>query len=269
MNLTKKIVLSLFLIFITLFKAQADSPQFSSLTQAEADDISKEFSATYVHTAVAPAKALGSVWGFEVGVMGGIAQTPETEKVVKRASPSTDISYLPHAALLGRVSVPYGVTFELGLLNEITASGVTLKSTSYAIQYTPEFLSFLPVAVAAKLHGSSAELSFNQAIGSDANGKVSIDTSSIGFDILASANLLIFEPYAGVGFVKTDTDIKTTATGGGSIFAFSSTNNFKSKNDGLRIFAGTELNLFLFNLGLEYGNIMGVNRYTAKLSASF
>tara|TARA_R110000868_G_scaffold155691_3_gene382128 strand:- start:391 stop:1200 length:810 start_codon:yes stop_codon:yes gene_type:complete len=269
LNLTRKIIVSLFLIFITLFKAQADSPQFSSLTQAEADSIAKEFSATYVHTSVAPATSLGSIWGFEVGLMGGIGETPETEKVVKRASPSTEISYLPHAALLGRVSVPFGVTFELGLLSEITASGVTLKSTSYAIQYTPDFLAFLPVAVAAKLHGSNTELFFNQAIGSDSNGKVTVDTNSFGLDILASANLLIFEPYAGIGFVKTDTDIKTEATGGGSIFAFSSTDNFNSKHDGLRVFVGTELNLLLFNLGLEYGNIMGINRYTAKLSLSF
>lgn len=269
MNLTKKIVLSFFLIFITLFKAKADSPQFNSLSQDEANKIAKEFSANFIHTSVAPASSLGSIFGFEVGVIGGATSTPEIEKTVKRANSNTDISIIPHAALLGRVSVPYGVTFELGLLTEITVSGVSVENTSYAIQYTPDFLAFLPVAVAAKIHGSSSKLSFSQTIGSDANGKVTVDSMSYGIDFMASANLLIFEPYGGIGYVKTDTDIKTTATGGGSIFGFSSTDNYNSKHDGLHIFAGTELNLLFFNIGLEYANSFGVSKYTGKLSFSF
>lgn len=269
MNLTKKIVLSFFLIFITLFKAKADSPQFSSLSQQEANEIAKEFSANFVHTSVAPASSLGSIFGFEVGVIGGVTSTPEIEKTVKRADPNTEISMIPHAALLGRVSVPYGVTFELGLLTEITVSGVSVENTSYAIQYTPDFLSFLPVAVAAKIHGSNSKLSFSQTIGSDANGKVTVDSKSYGIDLMASANLLIFEPYGGIGYVKTDTDIKTDAQGSGSIFGFSSTDRYNSKHDGLHIFAGTELNLLFFNIGLEYANSFGVSKYTGKLSFSF
>lgn len=269
MNLTKKVILSLFLVFITLFKAKADSPGFSSLSQDEANKISKEFSANFVHTSVAPASRLGSIFGFEVGLVAGATSTPEIEKTAKRIDSSTDIPMIPHAGVLGRVSVPYGVTFEMSLLPEATASGITVENLTYAIQYTPDFLSFLPVAVAAKLHGSSGKISFAQQIGSDANGKVAVDTSSIGFDIMTSANLLIFEPYAGIGYVKTDTDIKTTASGGGSIFSFSSTDNFNSKNDGLHFFAGTELNLLIFNIGLEYANVFGVSKYSGKLSVSF
>lgn len=269
MNLTRKIIVSLFLIFITLFKAQAESPQFNSLSQDDANKVAKEFSANFVHTTLSPASSLGSVFGFEVGVFGGITQTPEIERVVKEASPSTEISVIPHGGAFGRVSVPYGVTFELALLPESTFSGVTVQNTSYAIQYTPSFLAFLPVAVAAKVHGSSSKLSFNQAIGSDSNGKVNVDSTTFGVQILASANLLVFEPYVGVGFVSSDTDIKTKSQGGGSIFAFSSTENFNSKNDGAHIVAGTEINMLLVNFGLEYGNLMGVSRYSAKLSFSF
>lgn len=269
MNLTKKIILSLFLIFITLFKAHADTPSFNSLSQSEANKIAKEFSANFAHTSVAPAKSLGSIFGFEVGIFGGISSTPDIEAAVKRVNSSTDISMIPHAGAIGRVSVPYGVTFELAMLPEMTFDGITVKNLSYAIQYTPDFLAFLPVAVALKLHGSSSKLSFNQTIGSDANAKVSVDSSTYGIQALASANLLIFEPYAGIGFIKSDTDIKTNSQGGGSIFSFSSSESFTSKNDGLHIFAGTELNLLFFNIGAEYANIMGVSRYTGKFSFSF
>lgn len=269
MNLTKKIILSLFLIFITLFKAQADSPKFESLSQAEANSIAEEFSANFVHTSVAPASTLGSIFGFEVGILGGMASTPEIEKVAKRADSSTDISMVPHAGVLGRVSVPFGITVELSYLPEITASGISVENTSFALQYTPDFLAFLPVAIAAKIHGSSSKLSFNQTIGADADGKVAVDSTTYGIQFLVSANLLVFEPYAGVGFVKSDTDIKTTAQGNGTIFDFSNTDNFNSKNDGFHLAVGSEINLAFFNIGVEYGNIMGVSRYTGKFSFSF
>lgn len=269
MNLTRKIIVSLFLIFITLFKAQADSPKFSSLSQDDANKIAKEFSSNFVHSSLSPAGSLGALFGFEVGIFAGMTQTPELERVVKNVDPSQTIDQIVNAGLLTRVSVPYGFTFELNLLPEKTFSGVTIKNTSYAIQYTPGFLSFLPVKIAAKLHGSSSKLSFTQTIGSDANGKVTIDSTTVGLQFLVSANLLLFEPYAGIGFVDSDTDILTNAQGGGSIFAFSSAESFNSKNDGLHLLVGTELNLLLFNIGVEYARVMDVTKYSAKLSVSF
>lgn len=269
MNLTRKIIVSLFLIFITLFKAQADSPRFSSLSQDDANKIAKEFSSNFVHTSLSPAGSLGAIFGFEVGVFAGATQTPELERVVKSVDATQEVDMIANAGVLGRVSVPYGITFELSLLPETTFSDITIKNTSYAIQYTPSFLSFLPVKIAAKLHGSSSKLSFNQTIGSDANGKVTIDSTTLGLQFLVSANLLLFEPYAGIGFVDSDTDILTTAQGGGTIFAFSSAESFNSKNDGIHMLVGTELNLLLFNIGVEYARVMDVSKYSAKLSLSF
>lgn len=269
MNLTRKIIVSLFLIFITLFKAQADSPRFSSLSQDDANKVAKEFSANFVHSSLSPASSLGAIFGFEVGVFGAMTETPELERVVKNVDSSQEVDKIANAGVLGRVSVPYGVTFELSLLPETTFSDITIKNTSYAIQYTPDFLAFLPVHIAAKLHGSSSKLSFNQTIGSDANGKVTIDSTTVGLQFMVSANLLIFEPYAAVGFVDSDTDILTNAQGGGSIFAFSSSESFNSKNDGFHLLLGTELNLLLFNIGVEYSRVMDVSKYSAKLSLSF
>ena len=41
------------------------------------------------------------VFGFEIGVVGGITETPRLESLVKEVDPSEDVSLVPHAGLLG------------------------------------------------------------------------------------------------------------------------------------------------------------------------
>lgn len=252
----------------------ASSPSLDLLTQQQADSVSKEFSANFIHTAVAPASGLGEIFGLEVGLVAGITESPEIDKLSKSFDSSSSVDKLPHAGILGSVTIPFGLTAEVTLIPEV-GGDVKFEHTSYALKWTFSQMLKLPFDLAARIHGSSSTLSYKDVINNsstsntDVNTTVTYDTSSFGYNLSISKKLLFVEPYFGVGRVSTDTEIKTNATTNVSIFSFSAANSYKSSNSGFHMFAGLNLNLFLLKIGAEYSKVMSVSRYTGKLSFYF
>jgi hypothetical protein len=267
--------LILLLVLSTSFSAYASAPSLDNLSEIDAKEIGKEFGANFVHTTVSPASSLGSIIGFEVGLAAGATSTPKIEEISSSVDSSADISAIPHAGLIGALSVPGGFTLEVNMIPERDMSDVSFEHFSGALKWTITNAIPLPFDLALRLHGSSSTLSYSDTINNsttsnqDVDTTVSFGTSSLGANLSASVNALVFEPYAGIGFVKTETDIETSASTSVGIFNFSNDQKFTAENSGTHIFAGANINLFVLKLGFEYGKVMDLTRMTFKLSAYF
>lgn len=269
----KRILLGLALLSTSLHAA--DNFKLDNLSQSDVDKISKEFSANFVHTTVTGASS-SKIFGFQVGIIGRKTSSPEIEKQVKAQSPSTSISSIYDAGIMALVQVPFGITAELTTLPSKSLGNLTFKRTSMAVKWTmTDGLLVLPFNLALRGHYSTANLSYTDTINNsstgnvDVNSTVGIKTKSYGFNVTASMNLFVIEPYAGLGFVSSNTDVFVNASGGTTIFNFSAAQAASSTSSGLHYFAGAEVNLLLVKLGAEYSNVYGVDRITGKVAIGF
>jgi hypothetical protein len=263
-----------FLVLLLTESVLAASPNIDLLTQAQADSISKEFSANFVHSIVAPASTLGDVFGVEIGLVGGLTSTPETDALSRSFDASASVDKIPHAGVFGSVSLPYGFTGELSLIPE-AGSTLKIEHKSYAVKWTFSDFLDLPVDIAVRVHGSNSTLSYEDTINNsstsnvDVNSTISYDMSSLGAHLTLSKNFVFVEPYVGIGTISTDTDIKTTASSTVSIFTFTGAESYSSSNSGTHFFVGANLNLFVLKIGLEHSKVVDISRTTAKLSFYF
>ena len=137
------------IVFLILlpWSAQASNLSFTNITADDFDKIVKEFSANSQFTTVSPASSLGQTWGVELGVIGGLTDTPDIQSVVNRADPSSaaDLDRFPHASILAAVSVPFGITAEAAFVPKITRDNINYQQFGGAVKWTftdvffPEF----------------------------------------------------------------------------------------------------------------------------------
>ena len=268
---------SLLLMGLILSSAFAAGPNLDNLTVAEADEVSKEFSSNFIHTTVSPASPLGDVFGFEVGIIGGLTDSPAIDRLSKQVDPtSDDIDKLPHAAIYGAVSTPFGLTAELNLIPGVDVADVELQHVSLGVKWTfSKYLDFLPLDAALRLHGAKSEMSYSDVINNastgntDVNATVAFDTTSLGANLTFSKKFFIIEPYAGFGFIKNSTDISVEGSASISIFNFTTASTYETDSSGFHYFLGANLNLFIFKFGAEYSNVDGIDRMSGKLSFYF
>jgi hypothetical protein len=255
------------LAFLSYSNAFANQFQFPTITQDELTKMSEEFMGNFTHTSVSGASSLGAIFGFEVGILGGLTSAGELEKVIKRANADFDLGHLPHAGVMGRVSIPFGLTFELNLFPTIKTSAAEFGQFSGGVQY--DFFSFPMVNLAAKIHYSKGDFELNQTIQNDAAGTINYDHTIYGAQLLASVNALIVEPYAGIGFARGSSDLAFNATAGNNLFSFTDARSSSVSKTSAHVLLGANVSLLLVNFGLEYANVFGTSRYTGKFTIGF
>lgn len=247
----------------------AAGPSLDNLNEDDVKKISKEFSANFVHTIVAPASSYGKLFGFEVGLAAGQTDSPNINRVSKTIDSSANIAEIYHLGLIGGVSVPFGITGEISILPEIKASGMTASNTSAALKWTFSELLGWPLDLALRVHTGSSKFTYSDVVDTNVNTNMSWENSSTGYNLEVSKSFIIVEPYVGFGYVSTETDIKASAATTVNIFTFTSSQSYTSKNSGTHLYGGLNLNLLFFKLGAEYSKIMGVSRMSGKLSFYF
>lgn len=263
----KKLTLLFALISLSIF---AEGPNFNNLSQSDFDGISKEFSANFAHRPVSPASPLGDIFGFEVGLVAGITDAGKVGEISKREAPTEDpVDKLAHAGILASVSVPFGITPELIIFPERKLGDVTFSHTSFGLKWT--FSKFLPIPLvdlAARIHASKTEVSFADTV-DGVNTTVNLDNTTTGLTLLASTNLVVVEPFVGLGFIRRDTDLG--ATGTAQIFdsTFTAAQTATSDGSSTQIIAGVQLNLFIMKIGAQYENVFGTSVTSAKLTFGF
>lgn len=259
------------LLFFTSAITMAAGPSLDNVSADDLDKISKEFSANFVHRPVSPASTLGSVFGFEVGLIAGLTDAPEIKKISQREDPtgSDPFDQIAHAGAYASVSVPFGITGELIVLPETELGDVSISHTSMGLKWTFGNLLGIPlVDLAVRGHFSTSDITYADTIDT-VSTSVSLKNSTYGLSLLASGNFLIVEPFGGVGIVTRDTEL--SASGSAQIFDSTFTTSQSQSVDGTsaQVFVGVQVNLLIAKVAAQYENVFGTSVTSAKLTFGF
>lgn len=263
--------LTFFVGIALTFSAAADDIKFQNLNKADMQKVIGDFSANFLHTSVQGAGTLGDIWGFEVGLVGGLANTPHINDLAKEADPSNPpkVERLPHAEILGVVTVPFGLTIEAGLIPKVGSQEFKMSSLSMALKWTPSELFFeLPVDVAIKVQTTKTKANFKSTI-SGVPTTFDYDNSVFAATAFVSKNFVVFEPYLGLGVTNARGELE--ATGSGTVFdtSYTAAQKADEKKSGGLFIVGSEAKLGVVKLGLEYSRLYDTGRITGKLSFYF
>lgn len=270
MNPSRRFFLGLVTLALS-FSAQAEEIQLQNLNKSDMQKLVGDFSANFLHTSVQGAGTLGDIWGFEVGLVAGVANTPHLNDLGKRANPSDppDLKRLPHAEVLGVVTVPFAITVEAGLIPKVGADEFKMSSFSLAAKWTPSELFFeWPVDVAVKLQATKTNANFNSTI-NNVPTKFDYDNTITAATAFVSKNFVVFEPYLGLGFASAKGDL--SATGSTTVFntAYTASQSANEKKTSGLFILGSEAKLGLVKFGLEYTRAFETGRMTGKFSFYF
>lgn len=246
----------------------AQSASITNLTDAEFEDLSKEFSSNFMHHSVQGAAPLGDVFGFELGLVGGQSPASTLDRLSKRAGGS-GVPNLYHAGILGAVSVPFGITGEIMMLPKLSSNDAELSMTSLGLKLSlnSHLLKVLPFNLALRGVHTTSKFSFKQTF-SGVSATVEDEATVSGLQILASPSLPIVEPYAGVGFLNAKNKLGSTIGSTANLFADSAESKEKTLSS-TQLLLGVNANLLFFRAGAEYSSAFGNNSLTAKLAFGF
>lgn len=258
-----------------LSPAHAAGPGFNNLSQDDFDKAIRELSGNSSYHSVTGAGTLGSIFGIEVGIVGGLTNTPEINAYSKQVDSSADVSRLPHASLLVGVSVPLGFTGEVLLFPEMKFGDVKYQQFGGSVKWTATEALVLPFNLAVRAFVTSNKMSFQQTLNNASTGNVPTqvtvtqDNNQMGLQLLASPSLPLIEPYVGVGTVKATGKLAVSGSTTGTIFNFTSSQSAESSPTSVQFLLGVNANLLLLNLGVEYSRAFSTDSYNFKLGFRF
>ncbi len=265
-------------LFTALFaiapSAKAAGPGFNNLSQTDFDNAIREMSANSTYHSVSGASTLGTVFGFEFGVIAGLSNSPKINELSKQVDSSADISRLPHGVLKIAASVPLGFTGEILFFPETTFSNIKYSQFGGSLKWTTS-PAMLPFNLAVRGFVTGNKMSFDQTLQNASTGNVPTavtvreENSQLGLQFLASPSLPFVEPYAGVGFVKANGKLAVSGTSTGTIFSFTNAQSAESAPTTVQYLLGVNVNLLIVNLGLEYMRAFDTDTYNAKIALTF
>jgi hypothetical protein len=247
----------------------AQSIPLQNINQSDMENLVSDFSANFRHTSVSGASPLGHIFGFEVGLVGGVGKTPKIQNLAHEADSSANVSQLPHAEILGMITVPAGFTIEGGLTPKIGNSDFKFNLYALAAKWTPTELFFdLPVSLAVKAQMSKSHLDFHQTINSVPTD-FSYDNTVTALSAIVSKDFIMVEPYFELGVMSGKGNLDVT--GSGTVFdtSFTTSQSASAKRTSTYWSLGAELKLLVVKLGAEYSHAYGDNSFTGKLSFYF
>jgi hypothetical protein len=258
-------ILAFLSLAFTGVHASATSLSLTNLSDSDMKKIVGDLTTNFMHTSVSGASGLGHIFGFEIGIVGGQTSTPHLNDVVHETDPTVSADTVYDAALLGVLTVPFGISAEIGLLPSVGKDDFKASATSVAAKWTlTESVLDLPFSLAAKASYTTANIKAKQDVGG-----VSIDYKYDNTDTvimgIVSKNFVIVEPYFGLGVVSGRGELSGSGT---SIYANGSTSGSANRSSTTWM-VGAELKLLVVKLGLEYANAFDTNRIAGKLSFFF
>jgi hypothetical protein len=262
----------LILLSIALFTVVGHTQdlKFQNIDQSDMKKIVNDFSAIFNHSSVSGASSLGTIFGFEVGVMGGITNTKRIDELADEGSgQNQNADQIPHGEIIGALTVPAGITVEGGFLPKLGGDKFKFQTMSLGVKWTPTdvFLDW-PVSVAIKAHMTKSQAEFKQTIsGVDTN--FDYDNNITAFTLLVSKNFVLVEPYAGLSFLsaKGEMDVSGSPVFDPSLGTGTTSASASTTSTGFMV--GAEVKLLIFKFGAEYANLFGTSRYSGKLAFYF
>ena len=257
------------LIFMIIFSFSA-SAQFGleNIDKSDLESLVSEFSGNFNHTTVSGAAGEGMLFGFQVGLAGGTYASPKLKSLAVEAGESK-VSEIPHAALIGILTVPLGLTAEFSFLPGLDLEDADYNHMSLAVKWTlTDTILSLPIDLAVRGSYTDSGLEFDQTVsGVKTNTKFSTTITSLA--VIIGKKLPILEPYAGIGLVSADGEL--SYSGSQTIFdsTLTSGNSASSKPTSTHIFAGLEADLLIAKFGVEVGQVFDNTKMTAKVAFGF
>jgi hypothetical protein len=245
------------------------TPSFTNITDSDFTQITQEMSANFTHNSMMGASKLGTIFGFELGLVGAQTGSPKTNVIAQRTAGS-DIQNLYNAGVIAAVGVPFGLSAEVVMLPSLSASGSSFSSSSYALKMNMnELIPVLPINLAVRGVYSNAKFSFTQTI-SGVAAAVDNKTAVTGVQLLLSPKLPILEPYVGVGLLNGSNELSVSGTPG-TVFdpSFSVGQSEKKNVSSSQLILGVEASLLLIKFGAEYSQSFGVSRTGIKIAIGF
>lgn len=255
--------------------ARAAGPGFNNLTQTDFDNAIREMSANSTLHSVSGASALGTIFGFEIAVVGGLTDSPKINALSKQVDANADISRLPHGALKLGASVPLGFTGEILYFPESTFNSVKYSQWGASLKWTMSEALVLPFHLAVRGFATGNKMSFDQTLQNPSTGGIPTavtvreENSQYGLQLLVSPSLPIVEPYAGIGYVKANGKLAVSGTNTGTIFSFTSAQSAEGAPTTVQYLLGVNVNLLIVNLGVEYMRAFDTDTYNAKIGLQF
>lgn len=239
----------------------ADQNEF---TQDDFNDVSKDLGAGFSFTTNSGGSSLGSLWGVELGLVLGVTEASNIERIAKENSGDDEnLGYIPSGGLVAGVALPFGIGFEANLIPEVEISDVSISNYALAARWEitdmiPLAGSFSPLKLA--LRASYGDSNFEYSADAE---RANIDISNTEIAAIAGFNLFVAEPYVSFSHVRTSTDLNAESRGLAKPVEVALDSNITAT----KFTAGMLFKLTFLRLGLEYANFdTGVDRYTAKLS---
>ncbi|MAE74995.1 MAG: hypothetical protein CL675_12950 [Bdellovibrionaceae bacterium] len=271
-----KALLTFFAMTLLTTAAVAQTPNLDSINESDLEDVVHDFSAVFSHSPLSSAAPLGSVFGIEAALVGGLVSTPNLERLTKENDPTSDFDQVPYLSLVGQVSLPFGITGEISFLPEVDAEDFTFKTMGLAAKWTltETLLAGFPIDLAIRVHGTQSDLSYSQIINNASTSgavtsTIEYSNTIYGAQLVLSKNLLVVEPYVGVGFLNASGELGVN--GEGSIFDTSYTTASQADADvsGLEYFGGMEVNLLLIRGVVQYSRVFDADKIALKLAFGF
>jgi hypothetical protein len=242
---------------------------FSSLTEQNFTDLSKEFSANFMHKAGQGAAGLGSIFGFEFGIMGGTTATPKLDAIVKASSAGNSLGQIANFGLYGALTIPFGLTGEIAMVPKMGGDDGNFQSTSMALKISiDELIPVLPLNFSTRLFSTTSKFSFVQAQ-SGVSGTVDNKNAVTGVQLLLSPKIPFLEPYGGIGFINAKNDLEVTGTGTVFDVSVTSAQASSTKVSTTQLIVGFNAKLVLMSLGVEYSKAFDTSSVTGKFGFGF
>jgi hypothetical protein len=242
---------------------QAAVPTFQNLTANDINGALTDFAAVTFPGNATTAGSYGKIFGFEAGVTGGTANSPNVDRLV-----SENVSKLPRGSLMLAASTLLGLGAEVNIM-PIKVGGFEYDYKSLGVRWTfTDLFSILPVDMKIRFQRTSAKMTYQQTLsGVPVDVKYKSDTDAISLTI--GKRILIVEPFVGFGYISGEHSL--SAAGNATIFDTAVTASQRENielNDAY-YFLGVNFHLLIFNLGAELAKVYDNTVITGKLTFGF
>lgn len=207
-----------------------------------------------------PASSLGKYFGIEAGAIAGVTRSPN----INRAT-TEDIDAVPHVFILGSLHLPMGIGVDT-LSLKTSVEDFTVSYFSGGIKWTlTDSLIKIPLDIRARMQYVTTSLNFVQRI-NDVPIDVEYKSKGIAYNATISKKLIILEPYVGIGYYKSKSDILASAETTVFDVTVSEQERLGIPTNTTYYFGGINFDFFLFQVAGEYMKAFDVDRYSAKFS---
>lgn len=245
----------------------ASQPTLQNMNLSQADGVMKNFGNAIVFRSLEPPSANGKVWGFGFGVVGAVTSAKDVNAFI----PSANIPVLPAADIVFALQGPYGIALEAGFFPTMAVKGFTLKRFGMNARWT--FTDVLlrgniPFDAALRLGFGGNEFSYTQNVGG-VDDKVTFDSNSFRAEVAMSRKFFVFEPYLGLGLLKTSNTLSNTAGVSNPLFSFTSSDTYSNSQTSFLFNFGVEIKLLILTLTPELDVAFGETTGALKLGMKF